>query len=211
MICIVGNGNMGRRYAAICESEHIKYVIVDKQDTLPVVDKYIICTPTNTHAEVLCHVAISNKRPVAILVEKPIDSSFSKGLCAVEAAESLGHKVYMVNNYAYYSEGIVAGTGDTHYDYYNSGKDGIAPDCIQLIHLAKSGVGYLKTEAPVWDCMINGMKLNRELIDLCYVKMIKDFASDGKLYGRLWGREDIRAAHAKVEQYQEGTDRGTGT
>jgi hypothetical protein len=113
----------------------------------------------------------------------------------------------MVNNYAYYCDGIIETVGDTHYDYYNSGADGLAWDCIQLIHLAKSGVGYLRNDSPIWDCMINGTRLNRELIDMCYVKMIKDFESDGELYGRLWGSKDIEAAHNKVMAYKEGPNR----
>jgi hypothetical protein len=55
--------------------------------------------------------------------------------------------------------------------------------------------------------MINGTQLNRELIDLCYVKMIKDFDSDGKLYGRLWGSEDIEQAHYKALAYSQSLNR----
>jgi hypothetical protein len=133
-ICIVGAGNMGSRYAAVCKNELIDHTLIDKGEMVLGVDKYIIATPTDTHADVLCHVATRVKKPVSILVEKPIDSCFYSGLRAVKAAESLGHRVYMVNNYAYYSEGIPKGEGDTHYDFYNSGKDGIVADCIQLIH-----------------------------------------------------------------------------
>jgi hypothetical protein len=206
-LCIVGAGNMGKRYAAVCKSEDIQYEMIDKGEMLTGVDKYIIATPTDTHADVLCYIGTRVRQPVSILIEKPIDACFSTGLRAVEAVEALGHRVYMVNNYAYYSDGITEGEGDTHYDFYNSGKDGIAADCIQLLHLAKNGVGYLKNENPIWDCMINGTQLNRELIDLCYVKMIKDFYSDGKLYGRLWGRQDIEEAHRKVLEYEKSTDR----
>jgi hypothetical protein len=203
-ICILGAGNMGKRYAAVCRHQDIDYHLIDKGEMVLGVDKYIIATPTDTHADVLCHVGTRVKKPVSLLVEKPIDSCFDSGLRAVKAVEALGHKVYMVNNYAYYSEGIPKGEGDTHYDYYNSGRDGIAADCIQLIHLAKNGVSYLKNESPIWDCMINGTQLNRELIDLCYVKMIKDFYSDGKLYGRLWGKKDIEQAHHKTMAYSKG-------
>jgi hypothetical protein len=208
MIHIVGyKGNMGRRYAAICKYEGIKYSGNDSTGAIRESEKYIIATPTDTHAHILLDIATTISKPASFLIEKPIDRNFKKGLRAIEAAESLGHKVYMVNNYAYYSEGIIEDEGDTHYDFYNSGGDGIAPDCIQLIHLARNGVGYLKNENPVWDCMINGTQLNRELIDICYIRMIKDFYSDGKLYNRLWGREDIAAAHDKVVAYEKSLNR----
>jgi hypothetical protein len=214
LVCIVGaKGNMGRRYSAICWHSKIAYKGVDKGDPLPTVadgvTHYILATPTELHTESLVDVTIANSDPVSILVEKPIDTrdNFERGVKAAMLAESWGHTVYMVNNYAYYSQGITEGEGDTHYDYYNSGKDDIAPDCIQLIHLAKSGIGYLRNLNPVWDCMINGRQLNRELIDLCYIKMIKDFVSDGELYGRLWGIEDIKTAHEKVLLYETNSDR----
>jgi len=31
--------------------------------------------------------------------------------------------------------------------------------------------------------------------------MIKDFYSDGDIYGKLWGEDDIRTAHEKVIRY----------
>lgn len=218
-ICIIGAaGNMGKRYSAICDSEDIPYISVDREDSLPRpadgISHYIIATPTSTHGKVLIDLTNLNPGYLKVLVEKPfaIMDNLKTGLAPIEHARSHGHTVYMVNQYAYYSHGLTEeAEGPTHYDYYNSGKDGAAWDCIQLIHLAKSNVEYLQNENPIWDCMINGMKLNRELIDLCYVKMIKDFATDGTTYGRLWGWKDIKAAHRKVIAYEKSAYRGTGT
>jgi hypothetical protein len=215
--CIIGGlGNMGRRYAAILASEGMPYTIIDKGDSLPRIHDgathFIIATPTDTHGRILRMVAEKYKEPVNILVEKPVVKlgGTLRGLRPVERALDAGHNVYMVNQYAYYSHGITEGKGPTWYDYYNSGPDGLAWDCIQLIHLAKGGIGFLAQNSPVWNCGINGRSLNRELIDLCYVKMIKDFLSNGAAYGRLWGWDDIKDSHAKALEYEADLIRHPG-
>jgi hypothetical protein len=115
------------------------------------------------------------------------------------------HKIFMVNQYAYYSHQIYEGVGKTSYDYYNSGGDGIFWDCIQLIYLAKETI-CLSNNTPIWFAQINGVELDRETIDLCYVKMIHDFYEDGKIYGQRWGRSEIIEAHNKVLEYGKNTN-----
>jgi hypothetical protein len=213
-VCIIGaDGNMGRRYRAIFESEGLPYAAVDWDDPFPtgLYTHHIIATPTETHTELLMEVCARYKPPLKILVEKPFAKIRDmRELDIIRKAGYWGNEVYMVNQYAYYSHGITETSGQTSYDYYNSGKDGIGWDCIQLLHLARDGISHLRNKSPVWDCWINGTQLNRELIDLCYVKMILDFVSDGQQYGRRWGWDDIRHAHAKALKYEEDLNRCTG-
>ena len=210
-----GKGNMGRRYVAICKSENIPYEVIDKDDQPKLCSHYLITTPTRTHEKVLddlCLFLGDSKAKAKILMEKPVAlvSNLREDLKFIDRAKGAGHEIYMVNQYAYYSHQLDDTDGPTYYDFYHSGGDGLQWDCIQLIYLARSGVQYLKNESPVWKARINGVPLSRELIDLCYVKMLKDFVSDGAMYGELWNHIDIKRAHKAVLEYERGFNRYTG-
>jgi hypothetical protein len=210
---------MGQRYAAILDYLEYDYGIEDVDMTSypecfgqrhPT--HYIITTPTESHINILeqtCglreYLRIS---PAKILIEKPIFTTedSASALKSLQSLSERGHKIYMVNNYAYYPFKPVR--GKTTYDFYNSGKDDRAWDCIQLIHLAEDGVD-VGGVSPLWECIINGTRLNRERLDYCYVEMIEDFLSDNRRHGKLWGYEDIYAAHEKVIEYERSFDRNT--
>ena len=209
-VCVIGaKGNMGRRYMAILDHLGVEAVGVDDGDHVisSGITHYIIATPTYTHTGVLEHLE-AGWTNCPILCEKPV-SKYPAALNRV-LRMAIGRRIYMVNQYAYYSDQLPQKSGITCYDYYNSGKDGILWDCIQIIHLARGEITTLTNKSPVWRCVINGTELNREAIDLCYVKMIRDFISDGREYGRLWGWDDIKASHEKVLRYYKDSDRGTG-
>jgi hypothetical protein len=203
MICVIGaKGNMGRRYISICNYLDIPCIGCDFDEIPPYSDKFtthfIIATPTDTHEKILKSICELKKHSCKILCEKPINTTGY--LSVLDDIKESGHEIFMVNQYAYYSHLIYESNGVTSYNYYNSGKDGIFFDCIQLIHLAKDEI-KLSNNNPIWDASINGVKLDRETIDLCYVKMIKDFYSNGEVYGKLWGESDIKTAHEKVIEY----------
>lgn len=209
-ICILGSeGNMGRRYAAICEYLGFKTTgydlklnnLKDLANDLLCFTHCIIATPTRQHTYSLQDVEICGNKRLKVLCEKPIGLE-PEDMDQVQYLIEMGYSIYMVNNYAYYSEDIATRVGPTHYKYYNSGNDGLAADCIQLIHLANDSI-ELNNKGVIWDCMINGVKLNRENIDLTYIKMLKDFFSNGELYGRLWGFKDILRAHDKVKKFED--------
>jgi hypothetical protein len=145
---------------------------------------------------------------VSILCEKPItyadvvdheDYNLSKRL---DHATNLGHRLFMVNNYAHthpVRQDVLRGwrQSKTTYSYYNTGGDGVYWDCIQLIHLAKRSIRIDNT-SPVWQCTINGSAINRSQVDQGYIEMIKDFTGPQL---NMWGYEDIIAAHEKVEAF----------
>ena len=205
-VLVVGaNGNMGRRYCSILDHLEVDYDTHEiNQPSSKVKYNYIlVATPTTDHLHTLDELS-KYQNNAKILCEKPISKTTS-----IYTKRKLDHilelfsdNLFMVNQYAYYSENIeIPKESVTLYDFYNSGKDGISWDCIQLIHLAKGAI-VLKNESPIWKCKINGVSLDREQIDLCYIKMIKDFLNDGKEYGRLWGLDDIRVSHKKARAHE---------
>ena len=203
MICIIGaNGNMGKRYQSVCKYLNIPFQGLDVNDPLPVnvanFTHYIIATPTVTHEKILHYLCSVNTIPLKVLCEKPILCDEVESILAF--AKERKHEIYMVNQYAYYSHQTYESHGMTSYNYYNSGGDGLFWDCIQLIYLAKEKIS-LSNDTPIWFAQINGTELDRETIDLCYVKMIHDFYEDGRVYGKRWGRKDIIKAHNKVLEY----------
>jgi hypothetical protein len=196
----------------------VEAVGVDIDDLVPGqsegITHYILAIPTRDHVLAI-KLLVYNYRfsnidtGYRILCEKPVTKDLVE-LGYLESHAERGHKIYMVNQYAYYSDQLPQKSGITCYDYYNSGKDGILWDCIQIIYLARGEITTLTNKSPVWRCVINGTELNREAIDLCYVKMIRDFISDGREYGRLWGWDDIKASHEKVFRYYEDSHWGAG-
>jgi hypothetical protein len=210
---------MGKRYVRILEYLEYNHSIEDIHgDSYPLgfgelhPTHYIIATPTESHINILEQTCgrreFLHLEPAKILVEKPIfttDDSM-KAMISLRHLEAKGHKIYMVNNYAYYPFKPVK--GKTTYDFYNSGGDDRAWDCIQLIHLAEDGVD-ISGLSPLWECIVNGTRLNRERLDYCYVEMIEDFLSDNKRHGKLWGYEDIYKAHEEVIVYERSFNRNT--
>jgi hypothetical protein len=207
-VCLVGaKGNMGRRYKSILNHLGVKWYGVDVGYIWPPeVSHYIIATPTETHLEMISQIKSHTAR---ILVEKPLCqlSPMLRIQTVREACEKHKNKLYMVNQYAY-TPGI-DGIGPTIYDYYNTGKDGIAWDCIQLIHLATGQIS-LRNKSPVWQCTINGQPLTHEIVDRCYVEMIKDFLSNGQQHGKLWGWYDIEKSLERALQWETDLDRSPG-
>lgn len=205
--CVIGcNGNMGRRYMSILSYLKEPALGSDFLDDIPKASHYIIATPTPTHLDVLARLIDKHgtNGDISILIEKPV----TKRPELLDVITKTKNQIYMVNQYAYartYKKGMMP----TKYDYFNSGKDGLGWDCIQLIHLARGSV-ELKNDSPVWDCKINGALQSAASVDRMYINMIKDFLSDGVYLNKLWGAEDIIAAHRKALAYEKSNDRSSG-
>jgi len=184
-ICVVGgNGNMGKRYRSICDFLGINHVATDVGEDVPDASHYIVATPTETHVDLSIKLAKRGN----VLCEKPI--AFD-----VEPLNALPRNVFMVNNYAFYPSVTSSVLRTTVYDFYNCGPHGPAWDCIQIIYLANSSCKILNT-SPIWKCQINGVKLNREGLDLAFCEMVRAFWRDDKK--RLWDKTDIIKAHSKT-------------
>lgn len=202
MVLIVGSeGNMGKRYKAILsliKEPHLIYdSSVDKEETLlkwlPLSNKVILATPTNTHMVMLDYMAKWARQDTQFLCEKPISKDIDdlERLAVLEKENGL--KFFCVNQYAY----IVPDpkTSDSSfYNYFKHGSDGIAWDCFQVIGLAEGDV-QLSEDSPVWACSINGCQYRIENMDWAYVNMIIDFLKEGK---QLWDLQKTKIVTAKV-------------
>jgi hypothetical protein len=77
----------------------------------------------------------------------------------------------MVNQYKYLS----GSGGVTYYDFYNTGKDGLEWDCLNIIGMARQQRAFINNKSPIWKCCINGKKLSLDDVNQAYVEMIKDW------------------------------------
>ncbi|MAH48275.1 hypothetical protein CMI37_20795 [Candidatus Pacearchaeota archaeon] len=218
---IVGSdGNMGRRYAAICNHFQVEYAGYDiangYQSVYNFIEKanlthVIIASPTDYH---MTHISMAMNHPAKILCEKPFfKDEYNKNL--TELQKYINSKnLFMVNQYAYYMnlKELSLDNASTRYNFYNSGNDGIGWDCIQLIYLAQNKTKIkLSHKSPFWDVSINGLTLNKQLIDNCYVDMVEDFLFH--TYDKLWGINKIIQAHEDVIAYEkkQSADRDSGS
>ena len=172
-VYLVGyEGNMARRHRACldylgiehCGFDASRIDIGDTVDTneLKKCDGIIIATPTSLHENHIKQFACFEK---PMLVEKPI---------SLESFFINGGNVQMVNQYAFC--GPFPG-GDTFYNNWNTGKDGLAWDCINIIGLANGRVS-LENTSPIWKCCINGKDLTLADVDMSYINMIDSWTKN---------------------------------
>jgi hypothetical protein len=210
---IIGSeGNMGRRYAAICKHLGFDSVGYDPMLKDSVWDGFftdrslshiIITSPTDQHLTNLMMLRLGVHKHTPILCEKPIakaSDEYNKEL--MTNLVCLSERTFMVNNYSF-TDLIPDHEGVTSYDYCCSGRDGLNWDCIQLIYLAR-GEWHLRNESPVWQCQINGQWVHRSSVDFSYIRMMKTFLVPFP-GPNLWGPEAILSAHKKVAAFEQAT------
>ena len=189
-ILLIGSeGNMGQRYQAIMKYLDIPYVCSDINiltDWNRDYHSYLICTPTNDHYE---QIKQCSKFGKPILCEKAITKDPSRLIELIDTCDFA-----MVNQYKYLVDPTAK--GDTYYNYFRTGKDGLNWDCINIIGLSKTPAKIMN-KSPIWSCMINGQELSIKDMDLAYCKMID------RWYKKPYTNKDyIEKAHMKViEKY----------
>jgi hypothetical protein len=192
-VLLVGaEGNMGKRYQAVMRFLGKDYVGVDKQHNRHYVaqqamaaDGIIIATPTETHLELLTEFLQYGK---PVMCEKPLCKD-PKGLSEVL---DLYRKAATPLNMIYQYQELVnpLSVGNTVYDYYRHGSDGLAWDCIQIIGLAK-GALEIAEASPYWTCAINGWSLDLSDMDGAYVNHIERWMREpGQDLGELQAIHD---------------------
>ena len=187
-VYIVGyGGNMGRRYRAVLDYLGISHcgedidVSYGKPEDC---DGILIATPTNNH---LYDIDKFSKYNRPILCEKPI---WPQGTVLPDI------NLQMVNQYAF--TGPWPG-GVTYYNNWNTGRDGLAWDCVNIIGLAEGEV-IVENSSPIWKCTINGKDLTLNDIDNAYVKMIAAWCKKPRP-----NIEYILRANEKVRLYLESS------
>jgi hypothetical protein len=185
-LVVGGLGNMGQRYCQILSALKEDYLIKDiglnENINYEIFDYAIICTPTMDHMEEISNALRGNDK-LRILCEKPLTKHPFKDDIHYSYLKAFKN-IHMVNNYDYAfkracrdQSNFVNATGLTTYEYYQTGRDGLLFDCIQLIKMAKADI-ELKGYGWKWQCQINGWRIDRNLIDDSYYDMIEDFISD---------------------------------
>lgn len=202
-VCIVGGrGNMASRYRSIFDMLGVEVVVWDideKPDTADV-DGFLVATPTPTHFDVLTAL-IPMKKP--ILCEKPVVKTIEeleqiKSLCSLYDTP-----FQVVMQYCWLTDPL--NLGPSRYDYFKHGNDGLLWDCFQIVALAKGDV-ELGEKSPIWDCVINGQRLNIAAMDFAYIEMIRSWIE--RPGAQPW--DFIIECHQKVLNYaKKYTDSNT--
>lgn len=202
-VFIFGNqGNMGKRYAAILKylGHEIGGCDAEEDPDFVDFDKIIIATPTHTHLALLHYLKSFNK---PILCEKPFINdplNFEYDLKPyLKEASNKKLQITMVDQYEHLVPKHTDPSLTTMYDYYQSGNDGLAWDCINIIWYAKSKINLIN-EGPIWCCCVNGYPLSRNFVDHSYISMIRDWIENP--YEPQY--DLILAKHKKVLDYLDG-------
>lgn len=201
MIAIIGaNGSMGKRYQAILKYLYQPFKALDRADMLSdeiieaasECDRIIICSPTHTHIQYL-NALLPTKKP--ILCEKPVtkDTDELEDLHAMCARH--GYSYHMVYQY---KELLTESRGDSRYNYFRHGQDGLLWDCIQIVGLARGRI-LLNDQSPIWECQVNGQSLSLADMDKAYVTMVQRWIA-GSLDQSM---DEILKVHKKVAELSE--------
>ncbi len=212
-ILIIGSeGSMGKRYQAILrylksKALDIMYSTYDIKvnKDFPNIDFYthiILCTPTDTHENYIFKHLLNFKG--AIMCEKPM----FKNILSFNELEN--RDIEMMFQYAYLVDPdptenfnqnnfVFGKTKKTSfYDYFRTGNDGLAWDCLQIIALHNGNVCDLDLSdtSPIWRCNINGKKLYIDEMDFAYIRAIEAW-----LEGKRFDKDLLKLAHLKVERF----------
>jgi len=196
-------GSMGKRYQAILNWLNIDFECIDSrlgfsEVNLEKITHFIVATPTETHLEIIRNIAIY-KRP--ILCEKPISKSIDE---VKEIIKLCGDNLSIMFQYIVFSEmnekdGVQL--KETSYNYFRTGNDGLYWDCMQPICLHNGEFGELsvRNNSPVWNCILNGRKLNVRDMDVAYVSYVASWLC-GKKY---LNNDTILKFHQKVINFMD--------
>lgn len=209
MIAVFGGlGNMGRRYVSIVKHLGLSPLVIDIGGSFSgKIDKAIISTPTDTHIGIL-----SQAKSRYYLCEKPVDKDLGLIQITFDFIKRYGIDFRLCCNWQFainsvlsdHLDAIVKGEAEIEYDCYNTGNDGTAWDCIQLIHLAGPKNITIKTESPIMRCLVKtkrnpkGYEVTTRDIEVSYVQMIQAWL---KFPEQLWGIEESLQAHREVLEY----------
>lgn len=222
-VLVMGSsGNMGRRYCAILR--YLGHSVIE-WDTAGIIeanvprgtrltgwDAAIIATPTDTHWGALDDLAYPHPRHAqrrSVLMEKPMGKTVEEVEQMFSVAEDGNFELSCVNQYGFLPEAtrFLEYTGPTSYNYFNSGRDGLAFDCFQMFLYARAGVS-LANYSVAWSCTINGVQIDQRGMDWAYVLMVSDFLNQRK---NVCGKDAVLRATKKALLYDEnGTYSGSG-
>lgn len=200
MITIFGSeGSMGKRYKAILKYLGRKFECVDPSidkvncahltsDLVKYSDGIIVATPTDTHARVLTNL-VGYGCQVPVLCEKPV----SKDPYELVEIINLGLNITTMMQYKFLDS--PSSNGETYYNYFRHGNDGLAWDCFQIIALARGKI-TIKEDSPIWKCELNGKHLSLADMDGAYLSFVENW-----LKNPGQNIEEIINHHKKVREW----------
>lgn len=202
-VCLVGaHGNMGRRYTAVLKFLGHEIIPIDVEESLRDrqsayrrADGILIATPTDDHVRRIFEIGDVGSRHVPILCEKPIATDLVDVRRVVNWARQSGFNLQMVNQYEHIDGYSSEFRGKSFYRYFNSGKDGLGFDCINILGLATDGI-ELSNESHVWRCRLNGSYLKLKDMDHAYLAMVESW-----LKRPIPNLDYILHAHQKAHDY----------
>jgi hypothetical protein len=163
-----------------------------------IADGIIIATPTKSH---FWDVKECLRYRLPILCEKPFSKNPAHVAKTVADAEEASVPFRMVNQYRYLMDPL--SSGETFYDYWAHGKDGLPWDCISIVALAKERV-TLAEKSPIWRCTINGAPIDIRKMDQAYIAMIDQWTK-APSESLEEDYEYIKEAHSKVLAFEKGS------
>lgn len=202
-ILIIGSeGSMGSRYKAIFKYLGKSFTCVDVNDSedkalafAQDADGIVIASPTDTHSAYI-HM-LSPSVEVPILCEKPVCKDINELRDVLDICRSNGTKLSMMMQYEFLDYSLMLKiNGNSHYDYFKTGNDGLIWDCFQTIALARGPV-VVRNESPIWDVQLNGRKLNLSDMDNAYISYVAAW-----LEGGTSDLTKILEMHLKVHRYE---------
>lgn len=182
MIAILGgDGGIGRRYQACLNHLKVPFRVIEVGDYIDVLEgitKAIIATPTDTHISWCERLA---KEKIPFLCEKPMSTKSSE---IKDLAMKYDPKAWVVNNWAFLMRNMhfnwAGPFNEIHYNFFNTGKDGLIWDVCQLIELAVLYDADLtvETSSYFWNVHIAGQPVHYSAIEYSYVQMLAAFLED---------------------------------
>ena len=181
-ILVIGSeGSTGKRYCKILNDLGCKVLRYDLQDIkkdLPVSDKVIIASPTDTHFGYYRRLSLHDVNNV--LIEKPACDKISR-------LSSMFCK--MVCNWAFVFPAMILKPGkhEVLYNYHNTGNEGYWFDTCQL-HILSDGTGRIINQSSSFSATINDYFITEGMIEASYSRMISAWLEAPEL---IWNVQDI--------------------
>lgn len=198
MILVVGNkGSMGKRYEHILKFLGKDYKGIDKEtgkgallNLSEQADHIILATPTSTHYALLKYIAPATR--ARVLCEKPVvpDIDMLRQVLDLDMDLSVMMQYMCLDD--------PDSEGDSYYNYFRHGNDGLVWDCYQIIALARGKVMVDETSA-VWTCKLNGKDLSLNQMDGAYIQYLSEWLDGHKPLTKM----QILEHHIKVKDYYE--------
>jgi hypothetical protein len=202
-VLIIGSeGSMGKRYQAVLKYLKTPFDCVDAIDSEDYIVQLakesrgvIIATPTETHSYFLHLLSPLVKAP--ILCEKPVCKDIDELKTIIDVCRANGTNLTMMMQYKFldFSQ-MLSLEGPSHYDYFRTGNDGLYWDTFQTIALARGPV-VVRNESPIWDCQLNGRRINFSDMDNAYISAVGEW-----LQNPGDDLDELLAMHIKVKKYE---------